>query len=244
MTITLNDLQARTASAVAHYWLTRNRQDARQTGADADRGARGSVTGGKQMDGFPKLVQMALVENGLGGLTIRRDGPLELPGYFRPTKKWDLLVLRNGQVLAALEFKSQVGPSFGNNFNNRCEEAIGSGHDLRIAFRERALGQSGPPFLGWVMLLEDSPRSQVPVDVAEPHFRVFPEFRGASYAKRYELLLRRLTSERLYDAAALVLAKRVTSPTASHSEPAPDLTLRSFLCQLIGHLAGRVEGTP
>jgi hypothetical protein len=46
-----------------------------------------------------------------------------LPGYFRPTKLWDVLVIHDKRLLAAIELKSQVGPSFGNNFNNRTEEA-------------------------------------------------------------------------------------------------------------------------
>ena len=52
---------------------------------------------------------------------------LTLPGFFRPTKLWDLLVINQGKLIAAIEFKSQVGPSFGNNANNRCEEALGNG---------------------------------------------------------------------------------------------------------------------
>jgi hypothetical protein len=43
---------------------------------------------------------------------------MELPGYFRPTKEWDLLVILDGNLLASIEFKSQIGPSFGNNYNN------------------------------------------------------------------------------------------------------------------------------
>ena len=51
-----------------------------------------------------------------------------------------MLVIDRDQLIAALEFKSQVGPSFGNNFNNRTEEAIGTAHDLWTAYREGALG--------------------------------------------------------------------------------------------------------
>ncbi len=43
------------------------------------------------------------------------------------------------------------------------------------------------------------------VSVLEPHFSVFPDFKGASYARRYELLCERLVRERLYNAAALLL---------------------------------------
>ncbi len=61
---------------------------------------------------------------------------IELPGFFRPTKEWDLLVIKDGKLVVAIEAKSQAGPSFGNNFNNRTEEAMGSALDLWTAFRE------------------------------------------------------------------------------------------------------------
>ena len=48
---------------------------------------------------------------------------VEIPGWYRPEKKWDLLVVADNKLLAGIEFKSQVG-SFGNNYNNRTEEAI------------------------------------------------------------------------------------------------------------------------
>ena len=66
----------------------------------------------------------------------------------------------HGQLGAAIEFKSQVGPSFGNNFNNRSEEAIGSATDVWAAYREGAFRPSPRPFLGYLMLLEDCAASQ------------------------------------------------------------------------------------
>ena len=41
--------------------------------------------------------------------TIHATGMLQLPGFFRPTKEWDMLIVRDGILLAALELKSQVG---------------------------------------------------------------------------------------------------------------------------------------
>jgi hypothetical protein len=78
--------------------------------------------------------------------------------------------------LAAVEFKSQRGPSFGNNFNNRTEEAMGSALDLWTAYREGAFNKTIRPWLGYVFLLEDCEGSRRPVKVREPHFKVFPEF--------------------------------------------------------------------
>jgi hypothetical protein len=116
---------------------------------------------------------------------------MAIPGYFRPEKSWDLLVVVDGALLASVEFKSQVG-SFGNNYNNRTEEAIGVATDLWTAFREGAFSESPKPWLGWLMLLEDAPGSTRPVKVSEPFFRVFEEFRKVSYAERYEILCKKL----------------------------------------------------
>src|ERR1051326_6406697 len=92
------------------------------------------------MDGFIELLSKLVIEAGVERGHIYYRESLELPGYFRPTKQWDCLVVVKGHLVAALEAKSQVGPSFGNNFNNRTEEAMGSALDLWTAFRENAFG--------------------------------------------------------------------------------------------------------
>ena len=223
--------------AVAHYWQTLNEQSEKQKSGDADRGGRAAVTGGKQMDGFCDLVNAVLSKNELPEASIFIRDRLELPGYFRPTKRWDMLVVHEEHLVAAIEFKSQRGPSFGNNFNNRTEEALGSAVDLWTAYREGAFGKERPrPWLGWVMLLEKSASSTSPVVAKEPHFRVFPEYRKASYAKRYELLLRRLMLEKQYDSAALLLATEKEGPKGIYEEPASDLTMKRLLASLAGHV--------
>ena len=110
--------------------------------------------------------------------------------------------------MASVEFKSQVGPSFGNNYNNRTEEALGSATDLWTAYREGVFKPSPRPWLGYFMLLESAPESTRAVRVSEPHFPGADEFRNASYAKRYEILCERLVRERLYDGACLILSDR------------------------------------
>jgi hypothetical protein len=159
-----------------------------------------------------------------------------LPGFFRPMKRWDLVVVVNGHLLAVLELKSHIG-SFGNNFNNRTEEAMGSALDIWTAYREGAFRSSPQPWLGYLLVLEDSPLSQSPVRVDEPHFPVFPEFHGASYARRYQLFCRRLVLERHYSAACLLLTDPVKSATPdNYTEPAEDLSARRFLSQLLRHV--------
>src|SRR4051794_30854606 len=113
-----------------HFWLARQKQQEKQVEAGKiDAGTRGAVTGGTQMGALEVLVADILVEGGLNQVEIKTRTALELPGYYRPEKKWDLIVISKNQLVCAMEFKSQVGPSFGNNFNNRTEEAIGSAVD-------------------------------------------------------------------------------------------------------------------
>jgi hypothetical protein len=232
-----NGYEDRIKRAVAHYWMTLGTQAGKQTATDSDRGNRRAVTGGKQMDGFCDLVRWLVAENGMPDASIFVRRGLELPGYFRPTKRWDLIVVHKGQLVAAVEFKSQVGPSFGNNFNNRTEEALGNATDLWTAFREGAFGKHQiRPWVGWLMFLEDCNGSQNSVEVDEPHFKVFDEFRNASYAKRYQLLLRKLVREKLYDGAALVLSSSDCSISGKYKEPSPDLSMKRFLAGIGGHV--------
>ena len=160
------------------------------------------------------------------------DRYIELPGWFRPEKKWDLLVVVDACLIAAMEFKSHVG-SFGNNYNNRTEEALGSATDLWAAYREGAFKPSARPWLGYLMLLEDSPKAKRPVKAREPHFKVFPEFKEASYAKRYEILLAKLVRERLYDASCFLMSSSETGPKGEYKEPAPELGFKNFLSSLL-----------
>ncbi len=228
------DLDARLQDAVQHFWDARARQKKKQEDSGRiDAGTRGAVTGGTQMGALEVLVTDVLVEAGLDQLDIRSRTALELPGYYRPEKKWDLIVVSCGQLVAVVEFKSQVGPSFGNNFNNRTEEAIGSASDLWVAFREGRFGNAPAPFLGYLFVLEDCPEVKKPVRIAEPVFKVDPEFRLSSYSQRYELFQRRLVLERLYTAASLILATPET-PTRI-TQPAEDLTFRRFVAAIRGH---------
>jgi hypothetical protein len=82
------------------------------------------------------------METGFAKESIRRRTNIELPGYYRPTKKWDLVVVDKSCLVAAIEFKSQAGPSFGNNINNRAEEAIGSAVDIWRAYKEHLVGSA------------------------------------------------------------------------------------------------------
>ena len=136
--------------------------------------------------------------------------------------------MADGQLLAVIEFKAQVGPSFGNNFNNRTEEALGNAIDLWAAYREGAFKPAARPWLGYVFILEDCPKSRSPVAVMEPHFPVFKEFKQACYIKRYELLLTKLLRDRLYDGASLLLTTESGGRNGKFSTPSKELSFRKL----------------
>jgi hypothetical protein len=231
------NMTERTAKAVAHYWQTRATQRKRQEASGrADQGLRSAVTGGAQMDGFIVLFTELVTQAGIPSRYIFRKKAVELPGFFRPTKEWDLLVVRKRTMIAAIEAKSQVGPSFGNNFNNRTEEAIGSALDLWTAFREKAYLESPQPFLGYFFMLEDCDASNRPVGVQEPHFKVFPDFVGASYMRRYELFCRKLVLERHYTVSAFITSSSLAGLNGAYKTPADDLSMERFAKRLVAHV--------
>ncbi len=226
----------RTRKAVGNYWKSRSGQSRRQgkrTGKDA--GNRKEVTGGQHLNSFLDMIQQTAVAAGFGEDEILLNRGLELPGYFRPQKRWDLLAIRGGRLCAAVELKSQVG-SFGNNFNNRSEEAIGNSTDFWTAFREGALGKE-TPWLGYFFFLELASKSTNPVRLKPSRFPPFPIFEGTSYAKRYEILCERLVLERKYTRTALLLSPR--GKNGHFEEPAEaNLGFRAFLASLHAHLSG------
>ncbi len=233
----MRDLEPDVREAIKHFWRTRTDQSSKQTIAEArDRGSRAAVTGGKQMDGFIRVVRNLLLASKVPESCIAVDKRIELPGWFRAEKKWDLVIVHEGELLAAVEFKSQIGPSFGNNFNNRTEEAIGSATDIWAAYREGAFKPSARPFIGYLMLLEDCDRSRAPVKTVAPHFPVFPEFRVASYRDRYAILIEKLLRDRLYDGACFLLSSTDAVDSGDFIEPHAELTFQKFITPLLGHV--------
>lgn len=239
MAIDLVDYERKAHEAVQAFWG--NREAARQKQIEsgkADQGERASVTAGKNMDGFIALILDVIHANGLAHADIhQKRAVLTLPGFFRPTKLWDLLVIHKDELIAAIELKSQVGPSFGNNFNNRTEEAIGTAHDLWTAYREGAFGKQPRPLVGWLILVEDAPESRSPVKNNSPHFPVFEEFKGASYLQRYNLLCQKLTQEQLYTTASLIASPRTAADNGDFPSLSAMTSLKTFITSLAGHIA-------
>ena len=239
MGLFLANYEAKARKAVKTFWSSRQQAKVKQAeSGKSDQGERSAVTSGKNMDGFIRLMAEITRGNGLESAEIHlQRRALTLPGFFRPTKLWDMLIINGGILIAALEFKSQVGPSFGNNCNNRAEEAIGTAHDFWTAYRERAFGDVSRPFLGWLTLIEDAGESRAPVRDTSPHFPIFPEFQQASYLERYHLLCRKLMHEQLYTAATSLATPRSAIKSGVFATHDDMTSLNSFVTTFAGHIA-------
>ena len=254
MTIQLlpSDFDEKVQDAVRVFWASRS------TGSSIQGGTRGKVIPGKNLDGFLSVVQSVARHCGLPDSSVftsgRRD--LTLPGYYRPTKNWDVVIVHGQRLLAVLEFKSQVG-SFGNNFNNRTEEVIGNASDLWVAAQHGAYLPSNhtsqpmasevddprPPFLGYLMLLESCEKSMLSVKTNSPHYKVAAEFAESSYADRYRILCERLMKQNLYKAAALMLSPQDDSGRDGCYNSLSDATsVRNLYAQLAGQLLAGAQG--
>jgi hypothetical protein len=219
--------------AIRAFWGGRDAQVEKQRLAGKlDAGLRGAVTGGGHLDGIRDVLAELFLAQGFAPGSIRKNQGIVLPGYYRPTKKWDLLVVQDDVLVAAIELKSQVGPSFGNNFNNRTEEAIGNAVDVWRAYKEGTFGNVRP-WLGYVFVLEEATGSTSAVKLETAVFPVEGIFVGTSYKDRYRILCDRLVKERLYDAAWFLTSTKV----AIIHEPASGLSLEAFSAAIAGRVA-------
>lgn len=230
------DVEMELGKAVKHFWRTRSNQQERQGGRTGrkDAGNRGAVTGGKHADGFVKLIAAIVRDAGLPDATIHTTEKFarSLPGFFRPTKEWDLVVASHQDLVAVVEVKSQVG-SFGNNFNNRVEEALGNATDFWTAYRRGIFRPSQKPWLGYLFMLEERGTSVRPTRrISLKPFDVDEAFQELSYAARYDMVCQRLVRELLYDAACFFTSRADTGARGVFREPNPELSIRSFAVSL------------
>lgn len=207
------------SEAVKSFWHTKEMQ--------------GSVLAGKQLDGFLSFLSDVAIDTGVPQSCIHLKNN-HVPGYYRATKDWDLLIVSpKGNLVAAVELKSQVG-SYGNNLNNRAEESLGSSEDFWTAFRERAFPCKQTPWLGYMMVVGKDENSTHIVGVSEPHFPVRDEFKEATYLDRYRILCERLVLEHKYNAVALL----ATSGTDDYKSLSDKISIESFVGSFSGYLLG------
>lgn len=193
-----DDAKARVDIALRHWVDVRRLQKAAaQSGGRAQEGNRSAVTGGAHLDGLNSLVVEEIKRAGMSdGLTFMTNRRATLAGYYRSSKAWDLAVLKDGQPVLVVEYKSMSG-SEGKNLNNRADEVFGVAEDTRQAEAHGLL----PKGLrrAYVFIMGISPESTKPVAIGRLIGQGDPEFSGASYLQRTAIMCRRLRETGLYD---------------------------------------------
>ncbi|PZH16441.1 hypothetical protein C1I97_06550 [Streptomyces sp. NTH33] len=217
--------------ALEHFWIKRDEQRKKQKDGGE---AGGEARGNGHLKAFEKIVADSFVDCGIGEGDIRMGKPY-LPGYYRVRKQWDLVVLYKKVLVAAFEFKSQVG-SVGKNFNNRFEEALGSATDLAAAQSENRPFGDVPPWLGYIFVLEETPDTEKLDRETRALFETDPNFNGLSYNQRYQEMMRRFIGKNVYDIGWFLTTKRSKDGTVTYKEPLPTATSRALQVAIEGRV--------
>lgn len=202
-------------TAIAGYWATKEKQkEAAESVRSTAEGTAKAVRGGGHFNPIANLIARFFTDAGYPADSIAASGKgTVLPGYFRPNKAWDLVIVHKEVLVAAIELKALGAPSYGNNFNNRVEEALGNAVDISSA---NVADLTGPekPWLGYFFLLDDSAAAKSPRAAREnPALPIADRWRNLSYEERFAITGRRLIDEGIYDAVCYV--------TSSQDDPGP-----------------------
>lgn len=219
-------------AAVEAFWATRDAQTAR---LDDQGRAGGAARANTHLDGFTELVKQLFIAAGIPASAITTGQPY-LPGYYRVRKQWDLAVVYGSHLVAAVEFKSQVG-SVGKNYNNRFEEALGSATDVHAAQREFEAFGDIPPWLAYVFVLQESDETERPLHRPRTLFETDPAFEGLSYNQRYQTMLKRFLNHHVYQAGWFLTTKRTSDGSVTYLEPLKVACAATF----VESVAGRVN---
>ncbi|MGH3279133.1 MAG: PaeR7I family type II restriction endonuclease [Trebonia sp.] len=219
-----------TAAAVSLFWTKRSNQIA----ALADGGlSGGAARSGGHMEGIRDLVKWIFMDAGIPLDSVIYEP--YLPGYYRPRKRWDMAVRYKGALVAALEFKGQVG-SVGKNINNRFEEALGTGTDTWAALVKLAAYGDVPPWLGYVFVLREDEETECPDRPIDAAFPADPAFAGMSYSQRYQEMLKRFIGDNIYQAGWFITTKTDDAGRVSYAEPLATASGKAFRAAVQGRV--------
>jgi len=223
------------AHAMNEFWRVKGSQQTRADQAGTSAGSNsGGVRGGKHMQPFEDLVRKVVADS---GIVCDPAPPVScvVPGYYRESKAWDVVLQHEGHVLAIIEAKSQTARSLGNNVNNRVEEAIGQAADIWKSYEHELLGTGIRPWVGYLMVLEQTPEVTRPVRSPAarsipPGMKLDDAFSSQGRAARYAKAFKRLDQERMLDATCFA----TSSGPGHHEFPDEWLSFKSFAAQLWG----------
>lgn len=190
-----------------------------------------STQSGRHVNPISELIVDGMVDAGYPRSQVFSKGrEIILPGWFRPSKKWDITAYDGGALLGAIELKS-INSHFSNNSNNRAEESLGSATDVEFAVKGHLMEPTAlRPNFGYVLIVNENKESLKKVSSKQrsntPIYGTDPLFEGASYVDRFVVMGQRLLSERIYQA---VWVATVDLEAGTAREPSPYLTYEKFM---------------
>jgi hypothetical protein len=132
----LADYETKTRSAVKQFWSSWRKS-----------GTKRPMVGG--MDGFAALVADIVHANGLTRANVLQQGrPVSLPGHFSPTQSWDIVVVNQGRLIAAIKLDPVPGELIAKHADYCCKEVLSVAIELRAAYRRHIFGETRQPFAG------------------------------------------------------------------------------------------------
>ncbi|MCX4754319.1 Shedu anti-phage system protein SduA domain-containing protein [Kitasatospora purpeofusca] len=219
-------------NAVKDVWQARR--------LDSDRAAAGtyppsSVRAGHAFKRIEQSIIADLVSRGVPPEWIKSGPRLSLPSFYGGISSgWDLVISRDGFPLAAIYIKSQMGPSYGNNFRNRIQDVTEQALDVRRQYEKSDLKEL-QPHLGLFFILEDGPGARRPVKTT-PAVTGFPsEVDGMSYRDRFTDVFGRLLKDRVYDGICYITAS--PDGDSSPEEPCWDMGIEAFLSEIASRVS-------
>jgi len=199
---------------------------------DLQRDYEGSIG----MTQISRLLVELVHKNGHGDEDVitNEEGSPTLPGFYEQTTEWEFIVMRRNRLVAVIRLDGVVAE---DNHHQRTAEAVYAAHAFQAAYRADMFEALTRPFVGWLMLVEDAPKSRSPVTDRSPHFPVRPEFQSASYIQRYDLLCRKLMQENLYTAASVITSPATAARNGRFTEVSEMTGLRNFITTFAAHIA-------
>lgn len=224
----MDDITAARVDTALQAWVAVRLDQAARSAAmgNAQQGRRSSVTGGRHLDAINQLVVDEIQATGASGLTLRTNRGATLAGYYRASKSWDLVVLKNRVPVLAVEYKSMSG-SEGKNLNNRADEIFGMAEDARQAELHGLLPDRMRR--AYVFVMGHNQDSTRPVGVGTSLGKPDREFWEASYIKRMAIMCKRMRDSGLFH---MTWAVAVKEDDFSWYEPDPDVGWLRFAADI------------
>ena len=217
-------------AVLATMKLMEHAKEANQTGLHPEQGNRGALTSGTHFKPVERIIRADLIKAGLPDSEVFSGGHgMNLPGWYRPVKNWDILAIHNDHLVAAIELKTQ-NSSAGNNYNNRGEEAIGTAADAQQSVKNGLVPGNPAPAFAYAMITSE-PSMMQRRKLQNARFPTDPIFTDTSYWDRYGILLERAIADRLYQTGWLAFVD-ITANTVI--EPNPLFTYDKFIAYLQG----------